>query len=254
MTDYFRRYQANQEIFELWHPEARALWSELVSYGPAVREEPVYRDAKAVAQAMMQRARHNVALLVPRLHEIGYRFVDPERIWVPPTPTMTQMFDDLEQEFGPLPILVRAWFDVVGMVNFMGAHPKLSSCADLDWDGSEYCDGDALVVEVLPFRIKRMQHRPPFHAFPFAPDVAFKSLESGAGSMAILIPNAAFDAPIIDPGERWTGTFFIEHVQTCFQWGGFPGLRGGWYPEQVPGAPAAQAELAFLTDGLLPLY
>lgn len=254
MPSYLQRYQTNQDFSAWWHQEARALWSELISYGPAIRDEPLYGDAQAVAHAIMQRARHNVALLIPRLHELGYRFVDPERVWVPPTPATRQMLDDLEEQYGPLPILIRAWFDVVGMVNLMGAHPKLSRCADVDWDGSDDRDGDPLVVEVLPIGIKYMDRHPPFLAFPFAPDSAFKALESGGGSLGILIPNAAFDAPIIDPGRRWTGTFLIQHLQTCFQWGGFPGLRGGWYPEQVPGALAAQAELAFLTEGLLPLY
>ena len=158
------------------------MWAELVSRGAAVRVEPLYSQARAVAAAMMQRARHNIDLLVPRLQQLGYRFVAPER------------------DYGPMPLVLRVWFEVVG-----------------------------------------------------SPDVAFKAHESGGGPVSLLVPNPAFDGPLIDPGERWTGTFFVHHLQTCFEWGGFPGLRGNWYPGQESGAAASQAEPDYLRQDLLPI-
>ena len=234
------------------------MWAELVSRGAAIRVEPLYSQARAVADAMMQRARHNVDLLVPRLQQLGYRFVDPERVWNPPNPATLRALDDLEREHGSVPLVLRVWFEVVGSVNFMGAHPRLSSNADLDWGGSERIDGDPLVVDSL--FLTELGAEPYADAgddevdqLGFAPDVAFKAHESGGGSVSLLVPNPAFDGPLIDPGERWTGTFFIHHLQTCFEWGGFPGLRGHWYPGQESAAAASQAELDFLREDLLPI-
>ncbi len=234
------------------------MWAELVSRGAAVRVEPLSSQARAVADAMMQRARHNINLLVPRLQHLGYRFVAPERVWIPPDPATLGALDDLERDYGPMPLVLRVWFEVVGSVNFMGAHPRLSSNADLDWGGSEQIDGDPLVVESL--FLTELGPRPYMKAgddevyeFGFAPDVAFKAHESGGGPVSLLVPNLAFDGPLIDPGERWTGTFFVHHLQTCFEWGGFPGLRGNWYPGQESAAAASQAELDYLRQDLLPI-
>jgi hypothetical protein len=54
--------------------EHEQVWAELVALGAAVREEPVYADALAVAHEMMRRARHNIEQLIPRLVAVGYQF------------------------------------------------------------------------------------------------------------------------------------------------------------------------------------
>jgi hypothetical protein len=56
------------------------------------------------------------------------------------------------------------------------------------------------------------------------------------------IPDPAVDAPL--DGDEDYGTF-VEYLRTCFRWGGFPGLRSSAKPPRE--------ELAFLTQGLLPL-
>src|SRR5437899_1662259 len=67
MPTFLERYQAG---------ERAAVWDDLVSLGDAVRHEPYYKDATAVANETMRRARHNVELLIPRLDAMGYRFLD----------------------------------------------------------------------------------------------------------------------------------------------------------------------------------
>ena len=258
---YLRRYLRYRQIPFAFHREAGLVWAELVSRGAAIRDEPLYGDARAVARAMMERARHNVALLVPRLRELGYRFAEPDAVWRPPDPATLEALDRLERDYGPLPLALRAWFEVVGSVNLMGAHPRLSSHAELDWGGSERADGDPLVVESvlvvelggLPYRDAEDLPYGGLYEVPFAPDVAHKAGESGGGPLCLLAPNPAFDAPVIDPEGRWTGTFFVRHLQTCFDWGGFPGLRGGWYPEQAWHPAGSEAEFDFLRRDLLPL-
>jgi hypothetical protein len=62
---FFDRYQAG---------EHRQVWSELVSLGPAVREDPHAADALAVAYETMRRVDANVRTLVERLSAMGYVF------------------------------------------------------------------------------------------------------------------------------------------------------------------------------------
>ena len=126
MQTYLERYLQGEHL---------AVWAELVGLGPTIRKEPLYTDALAVAREMMTRARHNVSLLVERLKTIGYRFVESDRVWVLPDAKHLSALNALEQRFGPFPLSIRMWCGIVGSVNFMGAHPKLSQCHDYDWGG-----------------------------------------------------------------------------------------------------------------------
>src|SRR5258708_15436421 len=54
--------------------ECVQVWDELLALGEAVRQEPLYADARAVARETMRRVRANLELLVPRLRTAGYDF------------------------------------------------------------------------------------------------------------------------------------------------------------------------------------
>jgi hypothetical protein len=253
-----------------WHSEALRVWAELISNAGAIRTEPLYSDARAVAEVMMQRARHNIALLVERLPQIGYRF-NPlgEAVWQQPDPALTRVLDQIEETYGPLPLTVRMWFDIVGSVTLMGLHPRLSDDADLRkadlniyaafgldrWDSDtvalSWPPGDPLVVWSTFFMAgdgELFFATPRGYTFEIGPDPIHKHGYSGDAPLYFLVPNPSFDATIIDYAHHWTGTFFIPYLQTCFEWGGFPGLRH--YPAA---AERAREELAFLKEGLLPL-
>ncbi len=83
--------------------------------------------------------------------------------------------------------------------------------------------------------------------FVIAIDVSHKSNYSGGSDIGVILPAPGFDAPL-SADYTWCGVYFIPYLQTCFDWGGFPGLRHD--PEA---AKRAQEELAFLKEGLLPL-
>jgi hypothetical protein len=68
-TSYLARYQ---------HGEYEAVYNELVTLGGAIREQPLYDDACAVAQAMMGRVKHNLLLLVERLRALDYQFLNEQ--------------------------------------------------------------------------------------------------------------------------------------------------------------------------------
>jgi hypothetical protein len=125
MPTYLERYRAG---------EHEAVWRELVALGPAVREERVLPDARAVARETMTRALHNVERIVERLTGIGYRFAHPAEVRVPPSAALLARLDRLEaQAGGPLPLALRAFYEVVGSVSLMGSHPALSGRVDDDW-------------------------------------------------------------------------------------------------------------------------
>jgi hypothetical protein len=247
--------------------------AELAGLGLLVHDEPWHSDAQAVAVEMMTRARHNVGLLVERLNTLGYRFVHPERVWVPPDEKNLTLLNAMEQRHGPFPLVVHAWCEIVGSVNFMGAHPKLSKCADFDWGGSEKlkCYGDPLVVwtmsrqdpDLISYFINLVESEeeeaemeekmPPPFGLEIGLSAINKAGQSGGGGVDMLVPNAAFDAPLIDSDGFWTGTFFAQYLRDCFKWGGFPGLKGGWYPGQQWDPEYSRTEIDFLTKDLLPL-
>ncbi len=68
MPTFLQRYEDGDRV---------AVWSDLLELGEGVRHEFYYADAMAVATETMRRARHNVDLLIPRLVQMGYRFVPP---------------------------------------------------------------------------------------------------------------------------------------------------------------------------------
>jgi len=70
VSSYYDRYQRGERI---------QVWSDLIALGEAVRQEPVYSDAVAVARETMARARQNVETLITRLDGIGYEFLTRRR-------------------------------------------------------------------------------------------------------------------------------------------------------------------------------
>jgi hypothetical protein len=109
---YFERYLAGEQ---------EQVWAEIVAVGAAVREEPLYSDALAVARETMRRARHNIELLVERLQAIGYRF---GYAWLAKEGRFSkEAIAELEARVGTLPLSLRAWYEIVGTMDFVGEAP-----------------------------------------------------------------------------------------------------------------------------------
>jgi hypothetical protein len=150
MPTYLERYLAGEQ---------EQVWRELQSLGEQVCDEPTFTDARAVAQETMRRVRANIETLIARLEALGYQFFDdPTRYEIaddePPrlatsgadTPTKLEAF---EREFGPLPISLRAFYEVVRAVNLDGEPPR---------EGGEMVgpdDGKFLFVRYLRLAIQR---------------------------------------------------------------------------------------------------
>src|SRR5262245_58035299 len=121
MANYLDRYQRG---------DCEQVWADLLALRGGIREKPLYADALAVAKETMSRVRANIERLVPRLTSLGYRFAYPDRAFVPAGADTRRSATEAEHRFGPLPLSRRVWCNIVGEVNFMGSHPKLSVYAE----------------------------------------------------------------------------------------------------------------------------
>lgn len=117
MSGYLERYLAGEYV---------QVWQELVALGDGVRQDPIYSDARAVAQETMRRARYNIDLLVVRLKKMGFDFHDPSDVFTPTSKAQLEDLELFEQEVGYVPLSIRAWIEQVGTVYFMGTYPRLS--------------------------------------------------------------------------------------------------------------------------------
>lgn len=245
MPTYLDRYLAG---------EHERVWAELVALGPAVRNEPVYADARAVAHETMRRVRYNIETLIPRLREIGYQFghgwavhcgvlsadaateMDQyEPVLSPPLEDSDGVIAKLEAVAGPIPLSLRAFYEIVGGLSFIGWHPGWPSHR---LDPLEvYSPHLIFQLEEWKYWDEGRQEDGTCDLF-IAPDEFFKYRYSGGGPYAIGLPNLAADAPL---RYEWHHTTFVNYLRICFRWGGFP----GW--ERIEPRPDGD-----LASGLIP--
>jgi hypothetical protein len=270
---YLERYVAG---------EYRHVWAELQALGAAVRGEPLYSDALAVARETMRRVRHNIETLMPRLEESGYAFgygwaagrnfpSVPLAVFAPPAPNVAQTIAALENRAGVLPLSLRTFYEVVGSVNFVGQPPK----AWTDWRAVPD-NLDALYVDPVEVALEDVMTWQEVYGdvteeewglsepddddicdarayfalprdcwlVPIAPDEWHKYDISGCGGYEIAVPNPAADARLLTERHR---TSFVNYLHICFRWAGFPKL------ERVPRAAEEVSALSLLTRDLLPI-
>ena len=266
MPSFLERYRSGDRA---------GVWNDLLNMGSAVRSEPIWEDARTVARETMERARHNVALLVERLTELEYRFAFPDDVWRLPDKASLAELAAFERRHGPLPLSLYAWYEVVGSVDLRGDHPKLGfyhrtdpASAERFWSRHWYPDplvvfplGDQLVVDDRDeddenrwpgLRTPGLDRTQPLTLLTLAPDAIHKADISGSQAMEIWLPSPAADALL--NGSDWPGVPFVSYLRECFRWGSFPGLGHPfpWSGHQ-PDPDEVREVLAILTNGLLPL-
>jgi hypothetical protein len=125
MTSYLDRYLAG---------EHEQVWQELTRRGEQIGSGAIQADARAVARETMRRARHNIEVLIPRLHRAGYAFgfralgleetlpgfAQTYRVFAPPPPDIGSQLDAFEQRTGALPQSLAAWYETIGEVDLLG--------------------------------------------------------------------------------------------------------------------------------------
>ena len=201
--------------------EHAAVWSELMAAGAAVRSDPQAADALAVAYETMSRVEQNVRMLVSRLTQMGYEFTTQEgkprgvdETHVGPQAGVGKRIRQFEKRIGPLPLSLRAFYEVVGSVDLIGRHrslaPERSAVAP-----------DPLVVFDLD-ALSEVEDEEQ-EAVAIAPDDLHKANTSGGDPYEIGVPDSAADARVLN--ERH-GLPFVDYLRLCFRFGGFPGHEG----------------------------
>jgi hypothetical protein len=197
--------------------EREKVWNELMQAGEDVRRDPLAADAIAVAYETMTRVETNVRLLVERLTALGYRFSAKSPLQPPDRKTWKQI-QRLERMVGSLPLSLRAFYDVVGAVDFLGRHPGLTP------RGSSIAP-DALLVYGVDDALQEAESMDDDEReeITIAPDDLHKDNVSGGDAYAIGIPDPRADGLVLN--ERHD-LLFVDYLRLCFRFGGFPGYEG----------------------------
>jgi hypothetical protein len=235
-TSFLLRYRSG---------ECEQVWSELVAMGAQIRESPVAEDANAVAQETMRRVRRNVETVHHRLIQLGYQFWFPEHAFLSPPPFISGILAEIEHAIGPIPLSLRAFYEVVGSVNFCQSSAQL-----VQWQRPDRAEAPELAVlgeedplEVCP--VERLRKAALAHGethllreadqataavakrqqarlyFCFASDEFHKADYSGGENYHVWLPNADADFQI--EGMYGIEEHFVEYLRATFIGGGFRG-------------------------------
>jgi hypothetical protein len=110
--------------------DREAVWIEMAAHGQL--DGHAHDEAIRVADETMKRARIALEQLADRLRRDGYVFVHPQWVFLPPDETTATRTRELQQKVGPIPVALRSFWEQVGSVDFIGAHPE--------WPLPAYCD------------------------------------------------------------------------------------------------------------------
>lgn len=217
--------------------QRQQVWHEFRQLGAAIRDSDLADEAQLVCDEMAIRARHNVEVIVERLHRAGYRFHSndddqtPQAPHFAPSPTASEHAAWLEASFGPVPMTVLSWVRHVGDVWLVGTHPQwpASAAADplvIELEGSAYPDAsirDYFADEHDTWResLAANGEARPFQ-LPIAPDRLHKDNVSGGPPYAIALPDGCVDGLVLAE----TPVPFVSYLNWVFANGGFPWRAG----------------------------
>jgi hypothetical protein len=211
--------------------EHEKVWNELIALGPNVREDPHTADALAVAYETMRRVAANVIELNARLQALGYHATSTQP-HLPSGPKAHKQVARLEKAAGVLPLSLRAFYEVVGAVDWIGEHPSLAPRTDS-------VAPDPLVV--FPIEEALALCEDGVESIIIAPDDLHKANTSGGEPYEIEVPDPGADGKFLNERHE---LYFVEYLRLVFRFGGFPGYDG--IDRALP------PELATLSAGLIP--
>ncbi len=207
--------------------EYERVWAELQAIGPAVHSEPLYSEARAVADETMRRVRRNCERIFGRLRSMGYRFdIYPDgsdRIFTfgplsAPDGTLRTDMETLERAAGPIPISLVAFWEQVGSVDLIGMGPSWPT--GLDPLVVEAPAAGVSELDEMEFMLEDLGR---FEA-SLAPDVFMKDLVSGGSPYAVKLPDPGMDFLFRNEPHN---LLFVPYLRLAIlRYGGFPGLEG----------------------------
>ena len=178
----------------------------------------------------MRRVEANVRTLVERLRGMGYVFAGVPH--APPAPQVPTEIAGFERRVGALPLSLRAFYEIVGAVNFTGEHPAIAPATGR-------VAPDPLLVYAFSEDVVEPGEDDDAPAIIIAPDDLHKADVSGGDAYEMALPDARADGELLHERHH---LFFVDYLRLCFTFGGFPGYEGAG---DVP------VEIATLRAGLL---
>ena len=173
-------------------------------------------------------------------------------VFSPSTAEGVSWIRELEQKGLILPLSLRAWAEEVGDVSLAGAHPHLCF-----WEKKKfpvvYADPLMVTLDHLELQadgwLEDQEEGEDIESLEVVLGWDAKAKARLASENELLdygytidLPNASADIAL--DGEPHNTTF-VDYLRIAFRWGGFP----GWERHQE----RPEKELAFLTEGLLPI-
>ncbi len=135
---------------------------------------------------------------------------------------------------GPLPVSLKAWYECIHHVSFIGSHPVLNPATPT----KQSVLPDPLAIMGLPDEVD-YESWETAGGYPIAVDQFFKANINRDHRYYIDFRNSSADTIFKD----WRNDYFVAYLRRVFKWGGFPGL------ERHPNPPLKL--IAELTDGLV---
>jgi len=116
---------SNSRLLERYKAgECEQVWLELKNSGE-INQQSVKDEVLEIAREMMQRVKYNLNVIANNLIKLDFEFEQPEKVLVPAKSNACEYLDDFEQQWGILPLSVRAWYEEIHSVKF-SAFKKLS--------------------------------------------------------------------------------------------------------------------------------
>jgi hypothetical protein len=216
LMSYLDRYAAG---------EREQVWDDLIALGHQVRHATYFADAYAVARETMRRVRGNVEIVAERLSSLGYEFARPESVFVPPGGDAVELIKRIEESLGPLPLSLRAFYEVAGSMDFTQStdqlihydRPERVGANEIQILGEE----DPLVVAPLSDLAEVSTSARDRVYFCFADDEFHKANYSGGENYHVWLPDPRADFEIV--GMYKIDERFFEYLRATFGWGGCRG-------------------------------
>lgn len=226
---------------ELWKAyelgEHERVWRELTQLGSTVCVRAVHEDALTVVRMTMASVAVNVARITERLSSSGYSFVEPASAHVPPSAEVHDEIAALEELGITIPLSLRAFWEVVGTVDWRGSHPewplpawRSDSRKPASTSPHDMFYADPLCIAGPSHQIEEYESwdynygHGAIDLVPFALELSgdrnIKANVSGSGECIDV--GCGMDALVHGRGEP--PRLFIEHLRRAFAWGGFPGF------------------------------
>jgi hypothetical protein len=211
--------------------EHDAVWNELRSHDALGGE--LLEQAWAVAKETMKRVARNADILSERLSALGWQPLYGELRTRPRTEDRKVMGRIEKVTGAPLPVSIRAFWEVVGGINFVwdyesGDNPELGVDLPMDQMDPLCVDPPQNLAHLFKEWEEQRSGVNPEFADPFnldlAPDYLHKANISGGGPYGIELPFLGADPVFAQEAHEFP---FVDYLRLCFRWAGFPLLERG---------------------------